>query len=141
MGIIILIILGVLIATFYLLKIGDVFSPWFITAAIWFAIVFLFQFNEILDPLGPQFFTSLSLWVPIFCASSIITYYSLPRPAGVSSRAVSININETMFNVLFYLSLVMTPFYLYRIRPNSVQTKARGADYFLKDWSIITKSA
>ncbi len=115
MGIIILIILGVLIATFYLLKIGDVFSPWFITAAIWFAIVFLFQFNEILDPLGPQFFTSLSLWVPIFCASSIITYYSLPRPAGVSSRSVSINVNETMFNVLFYLSLVMTPFYLYRI--------------------------
>jgi len=32
------------------------------------------------------------------------------------------------------------PFYLYRIRPGSVQTKAKGADYFLKDWSIITKS-
>ncbi len=32
------------------------------------------------------------------------------------------------------------PFYLYRIRPNSVQTKARGAGYFLKDWAIITKS-
>lgn len=32
------------------------------------------------------------------------------------------------------------PFYLYRIRPNSVQTKAKGADYFLKDWAIITGS-
>ena len=32
------------------------------------------------------------------------------------------------------------PFYLYRIRPGSVQTKAKGADYFMKDWSIITKS-
>ena len=32
------------------------------------------------------------------------------------------------------------PFYLYRIRPNSVQTAARGADYFLKDWAVITKS-
>ena len=32
------------------------------------------------------------------------------------------------------------PYYLYRIRPNSVQTKAKGADYFLKDWGIITKS-
>ena len=32
------------------------------------------------------------------------------------------------------------PFYLYRIRPNSVQTKAKGADYFMKDWAIITKS-
>ena len=32
------------------------------------------------------------------------------------------------------------PFYLYRIRPNSVQTIAKGADYFMKDWAIITKS-
>jgi glycosyltransferase involved in cell wall biosynthesis len=32
------------------------------------------------------------------------------------------------------------PFYLYRIRPNSVQTKAKGAAYFMKDWAIITKS-
>ena len=35
---------------------------------------------------------------------------------------------------------VHEPFYLYRIRPNSVQTKAKGADYFMKDWSIITRS-
>ena len=32
------------------------------------------------------------------------------------------------------------PFYLYRIRTGSVQTKAKGADYFLKDWAIITGS-
>ncbi len=32
------------------------------------------------------------------------------------------------------------PFYLYRIRTGSVQTKAKSADYFLKDWAIITKS-
>ena len=32
------------------------------------------------------------------------------------------------------------PYYLYRIRPNSVQTKANSANYFMKDWSIITKS-
>lgn len=32
------------------------------------------------------------------------------------------------------------PFYLYRIRANSVQTKAKGADYFIKDFSIITRS-
>lgn len=31
-------------------------------------------------------------------------------------------------------------FYLYRIRVNSVQTKAKGADYFMKDWAIITRS-
>lgn len=32
------------------------------------------------------------------------------------------------------------PYYLYRIRPNSVQTKAKGMGYFMKDWAIITKS-
>lgn len=32
------------------------------------------------------------------------------------------------------------PYYLYRIRPNSVQTQAKGAGYFMKDWAIITKS-
>ena len=32
------------------------------------------------------------------------------------------------------------PFYLYRIREGSVQTKAEGTDYFLKDWAIITGS-
>jgi len=32
------------------------------------------------------------------------------------------------------------PYYLYRIRPNSVQTKLNSVDYFMKDWAIITKS-
>lgn len=32
------------------------------------------------------------------------------------------------------------PFYLYRIRVNSVQTKAKGPDYFFRDWAIITES-
>ena len=33
------------------------------------------------------------------------------------------------------------PYYIYRIRPNSIQTRAKGADYyFMKDYAIITKS-
>ena len=34
------------------------------------------------------------------------------------------------------------PYYIYRIRPNSVQAKSNGkdADYFMKDWAIVTKS-
>ena len=31
-------------------------------------------------------------------------------------------------------------FYLYRIQPNSVGSRARGADYFNKDWAIIVHS-
>ena len=32
------------------------------------------------------------------------------------------------------------PFYLYRLRPNSVSSAAKGPGYFHKDWAIITKS-
>lgn len=32
------------------------------------------------------------------------------------------------------------PFYLYRLRANSVSSAAKGAGYFHKDWAIITKS-
>ncbi len=32
------------------------------------------------------------------------------------------------------------PFYIYRIRTQSVQTKAKGMDYFMKDWAVITGS-
>ena len=32
------------------------------------------------------------------------------------------------------------PFYLYRLRPNSVSSAAKGAGYFYKDWAIINKS-
>ena len=113
----ILIALGILAATFMIFKIGDVFSPWFITVIIWFGILLMFQFDTLLYPLGDRFYTSIMLWVPIFCTASMLTYYALP--SGVSDREQkkmeSIDINSTIFNVLFYLSLVMTPLYLYRI--------------------------
>lgn len=115
MSIGLLFFLGILLVTFFIMKIGDVFSPWFLTTIIWFAILFLFLFDNILDPLGPQFYTSVLIWVPIFCASSMLTYYALPATGKQDKRAESIDFNSTVFHVLFYLSLVMTPFYLYRI--------------------------
>lgn len=115
MSIGILIFLGVLVIAFAALKVGDVFSPWFLTAAIWFGILFLFLFDDMLDPLGQQFYTSVTIWVPIFCVSSLLTYFALPASTQRTEKATSIDVNTTIFNVLFYLSLVMTPFYLYRI--------------------------
>lgn len=115
MSIGILIFLGVLVIAFAAMKIGDVFSPWFLTAAVWFGILFLFLFDDMLDPLGQQFYTSVTIWVPIFCISSLLTYYALPALPQRTEKATSIDINKGIFNVLFYLSLVMTPFYLYRI--------------------------
>jgi oligosaccharide repeat unit polymerase len=114
MSIGILIFFGVLVVAFAVLKIGDIFSPWFLTAAVWFAILFLFLFNETLDPLGPQFLTSVTIWVPIFCVSSLLTYYALPAHEK-KEKGTSIDINTGVFNVLFFLSVVMTPLYLYRI--------------------------
>ena len=80
MDIILIIIMSLLLAAFLFFKLGDIFSPWTITTVIWLAIevMFLFQ-GDLLDPLGNQFHSCLALWLPIFCASALVTYYVLPR--------------------------------------------------------------
>ena len=41
-----IIFLGLLLLAFGVLKIGDIFSPWFITTGIWFFIVVFFQISS-----------------------------------------------------------------------------------------------
>lgn len=118
MSIGILILLGVVAAAFLAFKVGDVFSPWFLTVIVWFGILLMFQFDTLLYPLGDRFYTSLLLWIPIFCGASILTYYALPSTTTDNKHKEpmqAIEVNNTIFNVLFYLSLVLTPLYLYRI--------------------------
>lgn len=117
MSIVTLIILILMMAAFAYFKIGDLFSPWMITAGVWAVILFLFQFEQdLLDPLSDQFFYSLWLWVPILTVSAIITYYVLPKVADEATASVSeISFNPTIFIVLFCLSVVFTPVYLYQI--------------------------
>ncbi|MBP5509195.1 MAG: oligosaccharide repeat unit polymerase [Prevotella sp.] len=117
MDLILIIIMGILLIGYMLFKAGDLFAPWTITTAVWLAIVVMFQFQgDLLYPLGTQFHTSLALWLPIFCASSLLTYYLLPAVAH--PEETSRRIPETsglLFTTLYVISMVITPLYLYKI--------------------------
>ena len=56
MAIYLIIILGIFIVTFLSFRIGDIFSPWFITTGIWLAIIITFQITHTeLYPLQSRF--------------------------------------------------------------------------------------
>ncbi len=117
MEILFILIMGIMLAAFLFFKIGDTFSPWTITTAVWLAIVVMFQFQgDLLYPLGDQFYTCLALWVPLFCASALITYHVLPKSnADAGTIAQSPPISSVVFNTLYVISMVITPLYLYKI--------------------------
>ena len=99
-------------------RFADSFSPWMITIAVWAGLLFLFQFQkDVLYPLGSRFYTCLALWLPIFVASSIITFITLPHPnapvRSAGSRPVEANL--FVFNILYAVSIVITPLYLFQI--------------------------
>lgn len=114
----IIILLALTMAVFRFFKVGNYFSPWFITPLVWFGILFMFQFqNGLLYPLGTQFYTCLLIWVPLFCSASLLTFKLLPAindADGVEEIRTS-NINYTLFNILFVITLIATPINLYRI--------------------------
>ncbi len=117
MEIVILIALAAMLAAFRLFRVGDYFSPWFITAAVWFAIILAMQVQgDLLYPLSGQFLDCVSLWVPILCASSLLTFHLLPA-VGDEEAAVAgdMPLGRVVFNVIYALSMVITPLYLYQI--------------------------
>lgn len=117
MDLALIIIMSILLVGFMLFKAGDLFAPWTLTTAVWLAIVVMFQFQgDLLYPLGPQFHTSLALWLPIFCIASLLTYYLLP--AVSDPEEASRQLPETsglIFTTLYVISMVITPLYLYKI--------------------------
>lgn len=118
MDIIIIISLIIFVSAFVIFKMGDYFSPWMVTTVIWLAIMVMSLFQQdILYPLENQFRICLCIWVPIFCFSSILTYYAITPPddSQINKSLYKINVNKVIFNVLFVVSLLLTPVYLHRI--------------------------
>ena len=112
-----IIVLAIMLASYFVFKIGDVFSPWFITTGVWLVILLLFtQYGSLLYPLEDKFFYCVWIWVPILSVSSILTYYSLPDRSGTMSRAgEGIPLNKLFFMMFFLISILLTPVYLYKI--------------------------
>lgn len=114
-SIILIIIMSILLIGFAVLRAGNLFAPWTITVSVWLAILVMFLFQgDLLYPLGNQFYTCLSLWLPIFTISSLLTYYLLPGEVE-KGRSREPEINGLMFNTLYVISMIITPLYLYQI--------------------------
>ena len=96
---------------------GNYFAPWNITITIWGGIFLLMTFQgDLLYPLSQQFYISISLWIPIICISSFITYQLLPHTNENNiSFNIPINANMLIFKVLFYITVIITPLYVYQI--------------------------
>lgn len=98
------------------LRIGNFFAPWNITILIWLGIMSLSKIEEgLLYPIEDTFLTCLAIWIPTFCASSLITFYLLPQTNPENHKISSQQISYKVFNFLFVLSLIGTPIYLYQI--------------------------
>ena len=116
-----IIVMGLLLAGFLVFKAGDIFAPWTITVMVWLAIIIMFQVQgDLLYPLGDQFRTCLMLWVPIFLIASLATYKLWPqaeKPAEGEKTLMERKplFNSSLFNFLYFISIVITPLYLYQI--------------------------
>lgn len=114
MGITLIIILTAFLVLFYFFRIGDAFSPWFITTAIWLVMILLLNAGDTgLYPLQSRFYICTFLWVPILSATGILTYYATRASSKVSKDETHINLG--WLNFFFALSLVFTPIYVFRI--------------------------
>lgn len=108
-------LLAVLVACFAIFKIGDAFSPWMLTSAVWLGIFIMFSlFGYNLYPLENRLYTCVMIWVPILVLTSVATYYALPVPKGADVNA-DIEVSSKSYRCLLLLAVVCSPLYLYQI--------------------------
>ena len=101
------------------IQLGDYFSPWVLTAAIWGIVLGLYYALDTgLYPITEQFYYCLALWLPLFCASAIITYILTTERLEIGDWILhgrGIDVNIKIFHFFFIVSLIITPLYVYRV--------------------------
>lgn len=110
-----LIIFAVLVTVFILFKIGDAFSPWMLTSAVWLSIFLLFAlFGDNLYPLRDRLFNCVMIWTPIIIFTSILTFYALPSTED-SCIEKPIETSHYLYKLLFIIAMVCSPLYFYQM--------------------------
>ena len=99
------------------LEMGDFFSPWSLTFAIWGGLFIMYFLQGTLDPIGPLFITNFLLWIGTFIPASLLTFIltkdeSKAKPVW---RGKSIDVNMNLFYVILIVSLLFTILYAKRI--------------------------
>ena len=107
--------LAILVIMFFAFKMGDVFSPWMLTAGVWLAINLLsLSENDYLDPLSLQFHYCVMLWVPMLVSFSVATYYAFPAKQ-YTFKDDDTELNKGVFMFFFIIALVCTPYFVYKV--------------------------
>ena len=96
---------------------GDFFSPWSLTIFIWGADIALYFLQGTLDPIGPQFITSLTLWLTTLLLTSLLAYWltgTTTTPSVVDYKK-PMEVPRTFFNFLCIIAGILTLMYAHRV--------------------------
>lgn len=93
------------------LSFGDIFAPWTVTFGLWAGIIVFAQLvGDLIYPIRNSFYIGISLWLPIFCLVSWLTY-TLHKPSAerVDIKTFEIKYSSLVFNVFLVISILCTP--------------------------------
>lgn len=97
-------------------QLSNLFSPWALTIGIWALILGLYYLLDTdLYPITSQFYYCLIIWIPIFCISAFVTYIITPVNKITLVKKDSNSTSLLLFNILFIISLIITPLYVYKV--------------------------
>lgn len=94
---------------------GDAFSPWSLTVGIWaIDILLCYLQQDMLYPIKSKLWYCLVLWIPLFCGSSMI-FCSLSKNKEDVVHNGAPHIDMLVYNVLWCVSMCLSPMYLYKV--------------------------
>ena len=97
-------------------RLSNLFSPWALTIGIWALILGLYYLLDTdLYSITSQFYYCLIIWIPIFCISAFVTYIITPVNKITLVKKDSDSTSLLLFNILFIISLIITPLYVYKV--------------------------
>ncbi len=95
---------------------GDIFSPWFLTIGIWGVdLILCFLQKDMLYPIQKQFWYCLLLWMPLFVVSSMLASSLAKSEDPAAQYNGTPHVNRLPFNVLWGISMCLSPLFLYKV--------------------------
>lgn len=97
---------------------GDVFSPWSLTIGIWAVNLILIAVqSDMIYPLQENFWYCVTIWITLSVSASYIAYLtfnSTDRSFSIADKT-DWNFNMSVFNILWVISMILSPLYLYTV--------------------------
>lgn len=94
---------------------GNIFSPWALTIGIWcIDLALCFLQKDMLYPIQPLFWKCLAIWLPLFCTASFFSC-SFAQKGKALEEDTGMKVNMMMFNILWCISMILSPLYLYKV--------------------------